>query len=516
MTWDYQALLSRFVDHRVCVTLHSQSQIRGTLANVCDDSVRLLDTVQVRDPDDRSWIGQNSWDEDSNARGSETVIRLEQILTITCEDERVGRSLPHRVSVKKPKEPAWELSSGQQLSDLLHELTDDEQNDHGLLSGSGDPDDLSELPAGLADALEIDPITLEVGQNLLTLTEDEHAERFMQGMTEVRYRVARQAGLILPMIRVRDNLLLEPRQYRILFHEQPVGEGELFLDGLLAQGTRDQLDSIPGLPGVRLKTAPMSRWIEPRDRARAEAAGCRVLEPLAVMIHHLRDKALELSAMLLTSSEVDTLLSHLADTNLNLVQDLIPTPLAPALLHRILQRLLTERVTIRPFQRIMESLAFHLLQTKDLEELVRHVREDLGDVICRGLCQSPGHLRAIRLADGLEQTLLSRLVPGHHPPAMPSEPTPRLLERLTRRLSVLAGTVLVTADLRGALALRVGRQLPQLSFLSSAEVPIGLRVDTLETIHLADLMPDTPADPPPFVPRAETIIPPVDRQSRAG
>ncbi len=337
------------------------------------------------------------------------------------------------------------------------------------------------------DLLQVDPVELEVGYGLIPLVDERHGGDLLERIRMLRKQAATELGILVPRIRIRDDIRLGASEYVVRLRGSEVARGEIMPRMLLALdagGTSQRVDGIPtqdpsfGMPGV---------WIMPPQKEQAETAGYVVVEPGTVISTHLMETLKSNAAELLGRQDVQAMLDSLKRTYPALVDEIVPARVSLGVLHRVLQRLLRERVPIRDLVTILEAVADVADSTKDPEILVEHVRRSLGKVISEQHVDEAGTLRGIVLSPRLEATLMGFFSPrGNKGPA--SLPGPDQLTDLMRRLDALARkhggdghpVVLVTPP-----TLRVGVRrllepvLPNIPVLSLAELPPQVTLDTV-------------------------------------
>ena len=330
------------------------------------------------------------------------------------------------------------------------------------------------------DMLSVDPIELEVGQNLVPLV-DTADSVLMERIVSFRKQYALEAGFVLPKVRVKDNKKMAPNAYRMRVYGANIGEGEVLPDRTLAinpGGVKEKLvgvetkDPSYGLPAV---------WIEPDRSQDAKVAGYTLVEPATVLMTHLSELFRQQSANLLTRGETDRLIERVRSNEPGLVDELIPSVLSLTDVQKVLQNLLNEKVSIRNLEIILEVLVDNGKQTKDPEILTEFVRQKLGAVICQALVQDTGELYVLTLDPSVEQSISSSVRGEGGKGGLVLEP--RFAEQLLTRLAanvekmMNANTMpvlLCAPELRRHLRQFTQRVMPHLSVVSMAEVPNGV------------------------------------------
>ena len=336
--------------------------------------------------------------------------------------------------------------------------------------------------AAPADLLAVEPLELEVGYSLVPLVDEAQHGDLLQRIALVRKQIAVELGILVPPVRIRDNIQLPSTEYRMRLRGTEVARGEVMPRYLLALNGGGAAEPIEGIRTTDPSFGMPAVWIAPERRIEAEAAGYRVVEPQTVLATHLMDTVRRHAAELLGRQETKELLDALKRRTPAVVEDAVPAKLPLGSVHRVLQRLLREQVSIRNLPTILEALSDAADQTKDVELLTEQVRHALGTEIARQYQDDGGAIRGIVIGPRLESALLSLFSPK--PQRVGSALEPDDMARTLRSLHDLvrshrrdgAAPPLITPP-----ALRVGvRRLvePVLS-----DVPV---------LSLGELPPDTP------------------------
>jgi flagellar biosynthesis protein FlhA len=265
----------------------------------------------------------------------------------------------------------------------------------------------NEIPPEMAVQLvPVDPLEIELGYALVPLADSARGGDLLDRVVAIRKQVAMNLGLLLPYIRVRDNLGLSPYQYVIKLRGIESGTYEIQPDRLLAMAPGDMDEVVPGQPTVEPAFGLNGVWIGAGDRQRAELLGYTVVDPVAVVVAHLTEVIKEHAHELLGRQEVRGMVDTVQQSHPALVEELVPGLLNLGDIQKVLQNLLAEGVPIRDLVLIFETLADWAGATKDPDQLTERVRAALGRAIVQSLgLTSP--VRALTLAPDLEQQLLA-------------------------------------------------------------------------------------------------------------
>ncbi|PBJ81939.1 flagellar biosynthesis protein FlhA [Lysobacteraceae bacterium NML93-0399] len=348
------------------------------------------------------------------------------------------------------------------------------------------PEQAANAELGWDDLRPVDPLGLEVGYRLIPLVDKAQGGELMARIKAVRRKLTQDVGFLIPPVHIRDNLELAPTAYRLLVHGVPVATAEVHPDRLLALDPGGGLMPMEGIPGKDPAFGLDALWILPPQRAVAEAAGYTVVDPATVVATHLSHLVREQAPELLGHEEVQQLLATLARSAPKLAEDLTPKALPLAVVVRVLQNLLIERIPVRQLRRIAETLVEHASHTQDPGQLTVAVRAALGRFIVQEIAGPSDELPVYTLAPNLERVLQDSAQGAG------AALEPGLAERLQQSLANCAGqqearnepaVVLVPGQVRAALARLVRHSVPNLSVLSYNEVPEDKRLKLLGTIN---------------------------------
>ena len=347
----------------------------------------------------------------------------------------------------------------------------------------------------VADLLQLDPIELLVGYGLVPIVDEGMGGDLLERIGLLRKQAAVELGILVPAIRIRDDVRLPANEYVIRLRGSEVARGEAMPRMLLALDTGAAAAPIEGMDGADPSFGLPARWIAPSRRADASALGYMVVEPGTMLATHLMEMVKANAAELLGRQDVQSMLDALKPTHPALVDEVVPAKVSLGTLHRVLQRLLRERVPIRDLVTILEALGDASEHAKDLESLTEHVRRALGNVIARTLMDESGEIRAVTLGSRLEASLMTLFSPRVGGPSAPLL-TPDLLAGLLRELQRLTATgadqrplpLVVPPGIRTGVRRLIEPVMPALPVVSLAELPTTVTltpVATWEMLHAA-------------------------------
>ena len=333
-------------------------------------------------------------------------------------------------------------------------------------------------------------LLLEVGYGLIPLLEDDSKSSLVTRITGIRKQASRDFGFIIPAVRIRDNLSLEPNGYRVTIGGVILADDRVQPGKLLAiQGGKSNV----ALRGEVVKDPTFGLdaiWVEPQERARAQAASYTVVDPSTVIATHFNQLLRQNAGDLLSQDEAQALLDHVAKSSPNLVSGLVPKVIALSILTRVLKLLLADQISISDMHRILECLASE--KGREVDELVDAVRVALGPIIIQRVCGPKEALSVVTLDPSLEQVIVQNARAAGTGASM-IEPSlgRKLIESFQEQSRVLAednkSLVVVTSPmLRRDLAVLVRQAAPDALTLSFREVPETKRITVVAVIGGAE------------------------------
>jgi len=344
------------------------------------------------------------------------------------------------------------------------------------------------------DNLLVDPLELELGVALIRLADPSKGGDLLDRVTRIRHKIAQELGIILPKVRIRDNIRLDQRQYQIKIRDVPIAWGEIYPDGLLAIDTGAASGEIPGIETVEPAFGRPAKWIELSLKERAELLGYSVVEPSAVIITHLTEVVREHSHELLTRQQTHQLLDNLKSTSPKIVEELIPDLLKTSHVHQVLSNLLRERIPIKDLESILETLGDYADRTKDLGILTEYVRNSLSRTICQLYRDKNRVLHVITLDPALEDILAAGF--DYSERGLAIKISPQVSEQVIRALAtqleklVTAGhspVVICSPQVRAGLKQMTASSLPKLAIVSLNEITRDTKVESLGQVSADEL-----------------------------
>ncbi|MCI9143035.1 MAG: flagellar biosynthesis protein FlhA [Lachnospiraceae bacterium] len=232
-------------------------------------------------------------------------------------------------------------------------------------------------PENVVSLLQVDPIELEFGYGIIPLADVNQGGDLLDRVVMIRRQIAVELGTVVPIIRLRDNIQLNPNQYIIKIKGIQISEGEILFDHYMAMNPGYVEEEITGIPTFEPSFHLPAIWITENQRERAESLGYTVVDPPSIIATHLTEIIRQHIAELLTRQDVQNLINNIKETNPSLVEELVPKLLGLGEVQKVLQNLLREGISIRDLLTIMETLADYAPATRDTDILTEYVRQSL-------------------------------------------------------------------------------------------------------------------------------------------
>ena len=262
-------------------------------------------------------------------------------------------------------------------------------------------------PENVNSLLQVDPIELEFGYGIIPLADVNQGGDLLDRVVMIRRQVALELGMVVPIIRLRDNIQLNPNQYVIKIKGIQVSEGEILFDHYMAMNPGFVEEEIAGIPTFEPSFHLPAIWITEGQRERAESLGYTVVDPPSIIATHLTEIIRQHVAELLSRQDVQNLVNNLKETNPALVEELIPKTLGIGEVQKVLQNLLREGISIRDLLTIFETLADYASTTRDTDILTEYVRQSLKRAISNKFFPTNETTSVVTLDPKLEQEIMA-------------------------------------------------------------------------------------------------------------
>jgi len=363
-------------------------------------------------------------------------------------------------------------------------------------------------------AIEQEVFGLEMGYGLLVLAEKSKGGDLLERITGARTNFARDMGMLLPTIGVRDNIELEPNEYRFVLRGKEIARSSVVPERFLAMnmGNADE-SKLRGIPTVEPVFGIKAQWITENDKRMAEVEGFTVVDPSSVLVTHLSDILKRFSYLILEREGTQRLIDLIKDKNPTLVSELLPDLVNVGIIQRTLQNLLRERIPIKNLTLILETIADMAQITKNPDDLSEQTRKKLGMYFVKEFESSPNKLVAMTLEPRLEQMLIQRVKKSQFDVGLAMDPdlTQGMLREVEPKINEMVNEgmtpVLVTSsELRLALRRFMEPSYPQLVILAFQEIPSETMIDPYAAISLAEhSLPEEISNSLPNVPQQSTV-----------
>jgi flagellar biosynthesis protein FlhA len=354
------------------------------------------------------------------------------------------------------------------------------------LPGADTADDAPPAPESVEPTVGVEPLNVEVGYALVGLVDEKQGGTLLSRVRAIRRQIATENGVIVPPVRIADNLQLGPRGYTILVKGVEVARGELYADRLLAINPGTASRTLEGVQTREPAFGLPAMWVGQDQRDTATAAGYTVVDATTALSTHLSETIRTFLPDLLSRQQTKEMLDQMSMSSPKLVEDLVPKVVSIGEVQRVLRQLLRERVPVRDLATILEALADASTMTKDPDGVVEAVRASIGRAICRPYQNDKGELPVIGVLPSLEEKLLASIVRTEHGSVLALDPQQAqgIASRIARALeqAVAQPVLLCSPALRPHLWRLFARVLPHLGVLSHNEVPSHVPIVPLATL----------------------------------
>jgi flagellar biosynthesis protein FlhA len=348
-----------------------------------------------------------------------------------------------------------------------------------------------ETPEEVLKSLGVDPMQIEIGFSLVPLVDTKEDGDLLDRITIIRKQIANELGIVIPPIRIRDNIQLRPSEYVVKIRGNVVATQELMTDRLLAINPGTAEEELLGIEAKEPAYGYPAYWITEADRPRAEALGYTIVDPTSVMATHLTEIIRSHADEFLDRQNMQALMDHIKEDHPVVVDELLPDTLSLGDILKVCRNLLAERVSIRDLVTILETLADHVGLTKDPDLLTEYVRAGLSRQITRRILSGEKVIKVMTLAPALESLLESSLrqtAAGQYPVLAPDSYT-KLMESLVKlskqvRERGVRPVLLVGPRLRLPMARLLGGAVKDLAVVSYAEIVPDVKIESVGVLEL--------------------------------
>lgn len=345
-------------------------------------------------------------------------------------------------------------------------------------------------PENVVNLLNVDPIEFEFGYGLIPLVDAAQGGDLLDRVIMIRRQLALELGIVIPVVRIRDNIQLQPNEYRIKIKGNEMARGELLLDHYLAMSPGDD-DSIEGIDTVEPSFGLPAKWITEQVKEDAEMYGYTVVDPPSVVSTHLTEIIRANAHELLGRQETKQLIDHLRESHPILVEELTPAPLSTGEIQKVLGKLLRENVSVRNLPIIFETLADYAKLTSDTDILAEYVRQALARQITAQYVGDSSVLKVITVSGKVEKMIADSIQQTDHGNylAMDPQDSQTVLETIAaevERVSFMeqSAIILCSPAVRMYLRQLTERYFPQIPVLSYNELDASVEIQSVGVVNV--------------------------------
>ncbi|CDQ40098.1 MULTISPECIES: flagellar biosynthesis protein FlhA [Virgibacillus] len=347
-------------------------------------------------------------------------------------------------------------------------------------------------PENVVHLLNMDPIEFEFGYSLIPLADANQGGDLLDRIVMIRRQLAIELGIVIPVVRIRDNIQLNPNEYRLKIKGNEVAHGELLLDHYLAMAPDIENDDMEGVNTTEPAFGLPAKWINEEVKDEAELSGYTVVDPPSVVSTHLTEVIKQHAHELLGRQETKQLIDHLKESFPILVEEVTPEPLAVGELQKVLSKLLKEKVSIRNLPIIFETLADFSKLTNDTELLAEYVRQSLSAQITKQYTEADKSLKVVTLSAQAEKAIADSIQQTEHGSYLSMEPDiqQKLIEQTQGEVEKLTlqeenALLLCSPAVRMYVKQLIERFLPQVVVLSFNELEPNVQVQSVGVVNIA-------------------------------
>jgi flagellar biosynthesis protein FlhA len=353
-------------------------------------------------------------------------------------------------------------------------------------------DEQMKSPGNVVNLLTMDPVEFEFGYGLIPLADTNQGGDLLDRIVMIRRQLALELGIVVPVVRIRDNIGLEPNEYKIKIKGNEIAAGELLLDHYMAMSPGVEDETIEGVKTVEPAFGLPALWITEDMKERAELSGYTVVDPPSVVSTHLTEVIKKHAHELLGRQETKQLIDHLKETYPALAEEVTPDPLAVGDIQKVLTKLLKEEISIRNLPVIFETLADYGAMTKDSDLLTEYTRQSLSRQISKQFHTGDEALRVVTVSGGTEKKIaeaIQQTEHGHYL-AMGPDDTQNFFNAAAKELQQLStfdqqAVILCSPAVRMYVRQLLERFLPDVAVLSYNELEPNVEVQSVGVVNIA-------------------------------
>ncbi|WP_024424162.1 flagellar biosynthesis protein FlhA [Bacillus safensis] len=346
-------------------------------------------------------------------------------------------------------------------------------------------------PESVIHLLQMDAIEFEFGYGLIPLADANQGGDLLDRIVMIRRQLALELGLVIPVVRIRDNIALNPNEYRLKIKGNEVAKGELLLDHYLAMSPTPDDDPIEGIETIEPSFGLPAKWISEAGKDQAEMLGYTVVDPASVVSTHITEKIRQNTHELLGRQETKQLIDHLKESYPVLVDEVTPNPLAVGDIQKVLAKLLKEKVSIRNLVTIFETLADYGKLTTDTDLLTEYVRQALARQITAQYARENESLKVVTCSGRVEKVIADSVQQTEHGNYLSLDPesSESVIQSVAREIEQLSlrqetPVLLCSPPIRMYVKQLLERYFPDLPVLSYNELEANVEVQSIGVVDI--------------------------------
>lgn len=347
-------------------------------------------------------------------------------------------------------------------------------------------------PENVVSLINLDPIEFEFGYALIPLADASQGGDLLERIIMIRRQLAIEIGMVIPVVRIRDNIQLNPNEYRLKIKGNEVARGELMLDHYLAMAPDMEDDGIEGIDTKEPAFGLPAKWITEEYKDEAELSGYTVVDPPSVVSTHITEVIKRHAHVLLGREETKQLIDHLKESHPILVEEVTPEPLAIGDVQKVLAKLLREKVSIRNLPVIFETLADFAKMTNDTDLLAEYVRQALSSQITKQYAKEDNTMTVITVSGSVEKLIAENIQQTEHGNYLSLDPEKQQeiiinIQKEVGKLQLREETAIVLCSpaIRMYLKQLLERFLPDVVVLSYNELEPDVQVQSVGVVNVA-------------------------------
>ncbi len=340
--------------------------------------------------------------------------------------------------------------------------------------------------------LQVDPVEIEIGYGLISLVDEKQGGNLFQKISSTRKYIALEYGVLIPPVRVRDNLQLDPNQYIIKIKGNVVDSYEIYADRFLAMNPGGITEQIAGIPTRDPAFNLSSYWITRDEKDKAELLEFTVVDSISVLSTHLQETLKKNFDKILSRQAVKQLLENLKKDYPAVVEDINQEVLSLGIIQKVLQNLLKELIPIKDLEQIIEALIDYSKVTKNVDVLTEYVRHSLGETIANIYKDNNGIIHAVALGEEIE-SYITKALQNQKDAVQTLGLSPAILKELNQiirnymekfKMLGYAPIIITSATIRPYFYRLINSSFPDLAILSYSELPSNIEIEFLEKLEV--------------------------------